>query len=53
MAAAEMYTRGQPGEADNRGESLVRPSCATAVLPFAQHPRPVNALHAGSIVHTW
>lgn len=23
MAATEMYTRGQPGEADNRGESLV------------------------------
>lgn len=24
MAAADMYTRGQPGETDNRGESLVR-----------------------------
>lgn len=41
-----MFTRGQPGDADNRGESLVRPRCATAVLPIAQHSRPVNGLHA-------
>lgn len=50
-AATDMYTRGQPGEADNRGESLVSLAvAAAAVVPSAHVQGPARYQ---SSQHVW
>jgi hypothetical protein len=43
MAAPEMYTRGQPGDQDNRGESLVSSGSSGSDSAACSHSPAVTA----------
>lgn len=45
-ASVEMYTRGQPGDADNRGESLVRTTPTPLPVDVRQRQHTATEQHA-------